>query len=375
MNQVRSVAMQARPSKPYLGFPLFAHQSGKWAKKIRGKTHYFGRWDDPLDALAQYEAFVSGVAGGVAAAPCRPESPLSLYEACHLFLDAKEQMVASRENSVVTFNDYVATCKRLCEVVGRETPMVALMPAHFVAFKAKRAETCNVVSVGNEITRVKTMLNWLERSKITGKIETGPDFRKPSEKTVRRHRRERGRMMFDAGQLRAILDESGVQLRAMVLLGINCGFQNSDLENVSVSAVQGAVETGWIEFPRLKTEVDRRCPLWKVTRSALTRSMAKRPESMQPEAFLRPDGRQYSAVNHDLAKRFRAARDHALIDRGGFSWLRKTFATAAAGAKDKEARDYIMGHADPSMSALYVQEVWDDRLIAVTQSVLRWIKR
>ena len=33
-----------RPEKPFDGFPLYAHPSGNWAKKIRGKFHYFGRW-------------------------------------------------------------------------------------------------------------------------------------------------------------------------------------------------------------------------------------------------------------------------------------------------------------------------------------------
>src|SRR5262245_57089355 len=45
---------KARQAVP--DFPLHAHATGRWAKKVRGRRHYFGPWADPDGALAKYLA-------------------------------------------------------------------------------------------------------------------------------------------------------------------------------------------------------------------------------------------------------------------------------------------------------------------------------
>jgi hypothetical protein len=45
-----------KPPKPTPDFPLCAHSSDQWAKKIGRKTTHFGLWSDPDGALARYHS-------------------------------------------------------------------------------------------------------------------------------------------------------------------------------------------------------------------------------------------------------------------------------------------------------------------------------
>ena len=105
-------------------------------------------------------------------------------------------------------------------------------------------------------------------------------------------RNRRDARMFESDECRKLLDAAGVHLRAMILLGLNCGFGNSDCEQLPIEAVD--LETGWIRFPRPKTAVQstRASGATEVCRSPLGNSttQASRWASQARcwDSFMRP---------------------------------------------------------------------------------------
>lgn len=188
--------------------------------------------------------------------------------------------------------------------------------------------------------------------------------------------------MFEADELRMILNHAEGPLRAWILLGINCGFGAADLSELSTSAID--MERGWIDFPRPKTGVERKCPLWAETVEALREAIARRPGAKSVDdagkVFLTVRGLPLIRTDEktkcdEVAVRFgRLIRKLKLHRKGrGFYDLRRTFRTVADGAKDQVAANAIMGHSDPSMAGIYRQQIDDDRLQDVVQHVHTWL--
>lgn len=358
-----------KPQKPSPDYPLYAHASGKWAKKIAGRVHYFGKWDDPVAALKAYRQFTK-----------RPETRcpdvLSLGDACNHFLENKDAAIERGELSKQSFTEYKLTCARLLAFWGREKPVKHIGPTEFRAYRDKRSETLGLVALGNEITRVKTLFRWLEANDWIEAPSYGPDFKKPSAKAVRRERREKGKKLLTQSQVSRLIAEAGSQMRAIVLLGINGALGPTDCARLPLRASQTAIETGWLDYPRPKTEVDRLIPLWPETVEAL-RDAIKRRYPPSPDAqsltFVKPSGEGWEGDMCYMQKRFNQLRKNAGVDVGSVYWLRHTFCTVALGSKDPEAVKAIMGHIDPSVTATYKHEIGRDRLVAVTDYVRSWL--
>jgi integrase len=209
-------------------------------------------------------------------------------------------------------------------------------------------------------------------------VRFGPGFKRPTKKTIRLHRAAQGLKLFTADEIRRMLDASGALMRAMILLGVNAEFGNSNCGTLPLAAV--SLDTGWVNYARPKTGISRRCPLWPETIEALRNALAKRPQPKKEEDaglfFVTKNGLPWAKDTHDnpITKETRKLLDKLGINgHRNFYALRHTFRTIAGEAKDQPAVDHIMGHARDDVASIYSERISDARLRAVTDHVREWL--
>jgi integrase len=276
------------------------------------------------------------------------------------------------------FAEYRATTDRLVGAFGKARRVEDLAPEDFGSLRAGMAKQFGPVRLGNEVQRVRTVFKYAVDNGLTEKvIRYGSEFRKPDKRVLRRHRAAAGKKTLSADELRRVIAAAGVPLRAMILLGVNCGFGNNDCATLPLSALD--LDGGWVEFPRPKTGIARRCPLWPESADALRAAIAARPEPKDDTAagqvFVTRFGRSWSAdgtaVAHEVGKLLR--RLGLSRPRVGFYALRHTFRTVADATRDPNAIRLIMGHTDDAIDDAYTHGIDDTRLRAVADHVRDWL--
>jgi integrase len=355
MSITQDSTTSTRPAKPYPDFPLYAHATGRWAKKIRGQTRFFGPWRDWQAALRTYLADKDDLEAGR-----RPKrSPtdadaLVVQEMVARFLNARRLDVESQALDLRTWKEYEDYGERLIRVFGGSAVVQELGPEDFLKLKADLQRTHkSLVSLKGDIRKIKVFFNWAGPSE-KGKnlyqrpLRFGPDFQAPSTKAIKRQLDRQPTKVFSRKQIRRLLAKAGPKLRAMILLGINCGLGNTDCARLTRRRVN--LKTGWLHYPRPKTGVERHCPLWPETIEAIQKVWAAKKVPHDPayrrHVFL--TGRRRPFDGTDISHEFRKLADKIKLECSGFYALRHTFATIGSRANLQKALDTIMGDVPPA---------------------------
>lgn len=363
--------------KPREEFPLFPHARGYWAKKYKGKMLYFGKIADDPDGAKALALWLDHLAGR----PKQKANDLTLIDLCNLFLESKKNLVNAKELSSRTWHDYKLTCQRVSDFFGRGQSVANITPIDFQKLRADIAKTRGHVALGNEVQRIRSIFRYAyEADLVTSPIKFGPDFKKPSSKTMRIARAKQGPKLFEAVEIRSLIAKANPTMKAMILLGVNAALGNNDCATLELSHID--LDGGWLNFPRPKTGINRRCALWKETVEAIRAVIAARrvPKAEAHTSLLFITSKLGSfarafgggSISKEFAKLLESC-DLAERKGRGFYTLRHVWRTVADETHDQAACDLVMGHSRDDMASKYRERIDDTRLGNVANHVRNWL--
>lgn len=373
-----------KPRKPHKDFPLFPHATGRWAKKVRGKFRYFGKVADDPQGQAALDLWLAQKDELLAGRTPKPKADgVAIKDLLNQFRVAKKQLVDEGEIRDRTFAQYHPTLERIRNTFGRMRLLADLTPADFQELRKAIANGRALTSIRLEIAKTRAVFNWGFRNQLLDRpVVYGDSLNSPSAKAIKCKRDEQGNKDFDASEIQAMLANSCPSMRAMILLGVNAGYGNTDLARLPKSKVD--LIGGWVTFPRPKTGAVRRAKLWPETVDALKAVLAKPRKPIDAAdadlVFLTEHGNRYvrfgeKSWTDSIQNLFTVVMRRAGVRREGrgFYGLRRTFETQGGASLDQVAVDFVMGHLGTDMATVYRQRIGDDRLERVANHVRTWL--
>lgn len=376
-----SKAATSKPAKPYPEFPLTAHPNGQWVKKIKGQLHYFGPWADPDAALNLYLDQRDDLHAGRKPRQLGDNSPTVGF-ALNAFLSAKKAALDAAEITQRSYNEYEAACDRIVATIGEKRPLTDIGSADLTSLRAACWKGKNgrvgPASAQGHLNRTRMVFLFInEEIELDKPIRYRKALKSPSRREFRKLANERGERMFAAEEIRAMLALAKPQMKAMIYLGINCGFGNHDCATLPREKLD--LKNGWHSYARPKTHSKRRCPLWPETVEAIKAAMAARSK-VDGLVFATKYGNSWADTdadrNNPIAYEFRKLLKRLGIYRKNvtvFYSLRRTFATIGATSGEQNAVNFIMGHITSDMPSLYRQKIPDAQLLKVANHVREWL--
>ncbi len=342
-------------------FPLTLHPTGQYCKKIRGKLFYFGT--DKNQALQRYLEQATYLHNGKANIINRSSgsNDISVKYLCNMYIEHQQSRATIGQIKLRHVYDQTCILRDFIKSIGtnRLVSEVTTMDLQNCIQKLVRAKK-SANTINNQIAVIKAMYNWASENEI---ISKSPNLK--AIKKITNVKKERFTFSFE--EIAKLLELADSQMKAMILLGLNCGFGCTDCAELKWENLD--LKKQRVVFPRGKTGVSRNLILWHETVSALKTVPKKgklvfytvkgnpwvriiqKFDKNSKEKFTKED-----AVSKQFSKLLK--KTDIKTEKGvGFYTLRRTAATLAARSGDPFAVQKLLGHSDLKMASVYVQDV------------------
>ncbi len=347
-------------------FPLTLHPTGQFCKKIKGKLYYFGT--DKKAALERYLEQAAFLHTGKGAKP-ESSNNLSLKTLCNLYMDHQASRTAIGEIKPRQVYDQTRLLRDFVRYIGPNRIISSISTIDLQNYRKKLVKAGKAPNtINNHISAVKAMYHWAMDNEV---IDAIPNLKAIKKISVPKTERP----IFSITQIGKLLNEADTQMKAMVFLGLNCGFGCTDCAELRWENLD--FKKARVFFPRGKTGIGRNLPLWPETIDTL-KNIPKSGDLIFYTSRGNPwvrmikgvdkAGRQKHTKENAVSKKFSKLLKKAKIktEKGvGFYTLRRTAATLAAKSGDPFAVQRLLGHADLKMATTYVQDISEqtDRVI------------
>jgi integrase len=368
------------PGKPHPDFPLYQHPSGQWCKKIKGQAHYFGSWRrDPQgnDAFDRYRHELPYLLRNEQPPPLNSDG-FKLADVVNLWVAKKKERAGAGTVSPNAYKHYYDVGVAVLRHLGEESP-AEVSARDFESLRASFAGRLGAEALLNDMNYVVSMFKLAYKRGIVSRL---PDFdecfARPTGLQLRAAQESAGARMFTQAEFNRMLKAADINVKAMMMLGLNGALGNSDLSEMTLDTLRK--EPGWLNYPRHKTAMRRRIPLWPETMAAVEAAIAKRPQPRDDcdsrILFIDRRGNSYRDGRRGIRIWYHFSRTatRAGVDRTFYD-LRRTFQTIADRCLDFVSVTAVMGHAPnrQNMPARYRQTVDDDRLLLAVNTVRDWL--
>ena len=348
-------------------FPLTLHPTRQYCKKISGKIYYFG--SDKKQALERYLGLATYLHGGRNLIQKASNGNMTLKELCDLYLQYQYSKVRANDLTARHHNDQINSLNKLMAFVGPGRKIKSVSTLDLQNYKRRlQKHYGSVCRLNLHISIMKALFHWARKNDI---LENIPNIDAISRGKIIHQER----FTFNSEQIAKLLSVADVKIRAMIWLGLNCGFGCTDCAELKWADLD--LINARVKLPQRKTGISRDLPLWPET----VESLEKIPKTGKfvfytsrgnpyMQMLVKPDGNgngKYTTLNLITTKFSRLINKSGLdVPKGtGFYALRRTAATIAARSGDPFAVQRLLGHADLQMATRYVQDVSEqtDRVV------------
>lgn len=355
--------------QPIERFPLNPRADGRFQKRIDGTLHYFT--GNRAEAIAQYNAVKDDLyAGRVPKIAAELIHKVKVKDIANRCLRQKER---DRDAGRISEGWYKKFAAALARFLAYRISGVRFSrrlwhnvgPEDFGEYARYLHGKLGVHAFNRERSCIAAMFNmafdygWMDKPMRLGKA-----FAKRPAADARATRKD---WLLTPAAIAALYRAAPVQLRAMILLGLNGGFGPGDCAGLPMD--KSYIEQARIRFRRPKNHIPRDMPIWPETIKAIRAVIAHRQDDLL--VFRTKYGNPWTAnsIAHEFAKLCKNSL--VSLPKGvGLNSCRHTFATFANELQDRDAYKRLMGRkiAD-GIDETYVDAIFLPRLKRVVNHV------